>query len=157
MANLLNRRRSAKHWRKWSKIKPKCLENQNYRKTWRAYHCPSQWDPWPEIRWLSEICTDVENEPQLQPLNGEVILPRTANRQEDARADLRAREFWGRRQSAYFDERVFHPNAPTDIATPASRPCTGSKSKQRNGNMVTELGKLRMPLSHLWYFLLLEG
>ena len=30
-----------------------------------------------------------------------------------------------------------------------SRPCTGSKSKQRNGNMVTELGKLRMPLSHL--------
>ena len=55
----------------------------------------------------------MEKEPQLQPLNGEVILPTTANRQEDARADIRARGFWGRRQSAYFDVRVFHPNAPS--------------------------------------------
>ena len=63
--------------------------------------------------WLSEICTDVEKEPQLQPLNGEVILPRTANRQKDARADIKARGFWGRHQSAYFDVRLFHPNAPS--------------------------------------------
>ena len=29
----------------------------------------------------------------------------------DARADIHARGFWGRRQSAFFDVRVFHPNA----------------------------------------------
>ena len=30
---------------------------------------------------------------------------------DDARAGIHARGFWGRRQSAFFDIRVFHPNA----------------------------------------------
>ena len=34
--------------------------------------------------WLNEICLDVEKEPQLQPLNDETILPRTANREDEA-------------------------------------------------------------------------
>ena len=60
--------------------------------------------------WLSEVCHDVEREPPLQPLTGETIIPQTANRQGDARADIRARVFWGRQQHAFFDVRVFHPN-----------------------------------------------
>ena len=39
------------------------------------------------------------------------IGPRSANRQDEARADIHARGFWGQRQSAFFDVRVFHPNA----------------------------------------------
>ena len=39
-------------------------------------------------KWLTEVCTDVENEPQLQPLTGETILPRSANKQEEARVDM---------------------------------------------------------------------
>ena len=50
-------------------------------------------------------------EPPLQPLTGENVVPATANRQDDARADIHAPGFWGRRQSAFFDVRVFHPNA----------------------------------------------
>ena len=61
--------------------------------------------------WLSEVCHDVEREPPLMPLTGETIIPQTANRRDDARADIRARGFWGRQQSAFFDIRVFHPNA----------------------------------------------
>ena len=61
--------------------------------------------------WLSEICHDVEKEPPLLPLTGESIQPRSANTQNDARADIKARGFWGRRQCAFFDVRVFHPNA----------------------------------------------
>ena len=61
--------------------------------------------------WLSETCHDVEKEPPLLPLTGESIQPRSANTQNDARADIRARGFWGRRQCAFFDVRVFHPNA----------------------------------------------
>ena len=63
--------------------------------------------------WLSEVYHDVEKEPPLMPLTGETIVPLTANRRDDARADIRARGFWGRQQSAFFDVRVFHPNAPS--------------------------------------------
>ena len=63
--------------------------------------------------WLSEVCHDVEREPPLLPLTGETIIPQSANRREDARADIRARGFWGWQQGAFFDVRVFHPNAPS--------------------------------------------
>ena len=63
--------------------------------------------------WLHEVCHDVAVEPPLQPLTGEAIVPASANRKDDARADIHARGFWGRRQGAFFDIRVFHPNAPS--------------------------------------------
>ena len=59
---------------------------------------------------LSKVCYDVAIEPPLQPLTGESIEPRSANRQDEARADIHARGFWGQRQSAFYDVRVFHPN-----------------------------------------------
>ena len=34
-----------------------------------------------------------------------------ANKAPDARLDIRARGFWAREQSAFFDVRVCHPNA----------------------------------------------
>ena len=57
------------------------------------------------------MCHDVAVEPPLQPLTGEAIVPTSANRRDDARADIHARGFWGRQQGAFFDIRVFHPNA----------------------------------------------
>ena len=63
--------------------------------------------------WLSEVCHDVEREPPLLPLTGETIILQSANRRDDAKADIRARGFWGQQQSALFDIRVFHPNAPS--------------------------------------------
>ena len=62
---------------------------------------------------MSRVCSDVATEPPLQPLSGEVITPKSANRQDDSREDIHARGFWGRRQSAFLDVRVFHPNAPS--------------------------------------------
>ena len=47
----------------------------------------------------------------LQPLTGESIEPRSANRLDEDRADIHARGLWGQRQSAFFDVRVFHPDA----------------------------------------------
>ena len=63
--------------------------------------------------WLQEVCHDVTVEPPLLPLNGELITPSSANCSNTARADIHARGFWGRRQGALFDVRVFHPNAPS--------------------------------------------
>ena len=43
--------------------------------------------------WLERVCHDVVIEPPLQPLTGENVVPATANRQDDARADIHARGF----------------------------------------------------------------
>ena len=52
-------------------------------------------------------------EPRLQPLSGETLTQRTAISTDDARLDIRAR---GAAQDAYFDVRVFYPNAPSNSA-----------------------------------------
>ena len=75
--------------------------------------------------------------PQLQPLTGETILPRSANKQEEARADIRAKGFWNRQQNAFFDVRVFHPNAHRATETQRSQHSTGNRRMQRRGNMET--------------------
>ena len=67
--------------------------------------------------WLQEVCHDVTIEPPLIPLTGESITPSSANHRDNARAGIHARGFWGRRQSAFFDIRVFPPNAPSYFQT----------------------------------------
>ena len=63
-----------------------------------------------EAEILQAVCTDVEIEPVLQEVTGEV-LPMGTNRAPDARLDIRARGFWAREQSAFSNVRVCHPNA----------------------------------------------
>ena len=63
---------------------------------------------------MSEVCHAVGTEPCLQPVTGELLTHRTANREDGARLDIVAQSFWGRdRQSAFFDVRVFNPYAQT--------------------------------------------
>ena len=61
--------------------------------------------------WLTEVCSAVAVEPQLAPLSGEVFVAASTNTAPDARTDIRARGFWTRAQDAFFDVRVFHPEA----------------------------------------------
>ena len=64
---------------------------------------------------LSEVCPNVEVETPLQPLTGERFPYRTANVDDNARLGVKAQGFWGSdRQCAYFDVRVFNPQAPTN-------------------------------------------
>ena len=68
---------------------------------------------------LTEVCSNVEIEPSLQPLSGERFTYGSANVQDDARLDIKARGFWGERhQCAFFDVRVFNPHAPTNRHMP---------------------------------------
>ena len=60
---------------------------------------------------LTEICHDVSLEPELQPLEGESLRYATSNKQDQAKADIKARGFWSPRQLAFFDVKVFNPNA----------------------------------------------
>ena len=50
--------------------------------------------------WLKEVCHNFAVEPPLSSLDGEAIAPASANRGE-ARADVHATGFWGRRQGAF--------------------------------------------------------
>ena len=64
---------------------------------------------------------DVEVEPELQPLEGEVMEMKMANCQDDTRSDVRVREFWNKQRNAFFEFRVpvreelEHPKPPTTV------------------------------------------
>ncbi len=58
---------------------------------------------------MSEVCHNVGIEPLLQPLSGESLKDRSANREDGARLDVMSQGFWaGDRQCAFFDVRVFN-------------------------------------------------
>ena len=63
-----------------------------------------------EAKLLKEVCSDVEVEPQLQPVPNPETYHRTANTRDDARLDVRARGFWRQGQNAFFDVRVTNPD-----------------------------------------------
>ena len=60
---------------------------------------------------LTEVCKDVDIEPQLLPVTGETFDNRTANTSNEVRVDIKSRGFWVRGQQTFFDVRVFDPNA----------------------------------------------
>ena len=59
---------------------------------------------------ISEVCKDVQAEPQLQLWTGEPFAPSTVTGNE-IRLDVCARGFWQGSQMAFFDVRVFNPSA----------------------------------------------
>ena len=63
---------------------------------------------------LTTVCHNVATEPHLQPLSGEHMRLRSTITTDEARLDIRARGFWSAAQDAYFDVRVFHPNASSN-------------------------------------------
>ena len=63
---------------------------------------------------LTEVCNDVCIEPDLQPIDGEV-LPTSSNTQDGARLDIATNGFWGGQfECTFFDVRVFNPHAPSN-------------------------------------------
>ena len=61
--------------------------------------------------FLKEVCLDVEEEPLLQEITGEVFQAKTAKTEKEARLDVAARGFWMRGQKLFCDIRVFNPLA----------------------------------------------
>ena len=71
---------------------------------------------------LTEVCSDVRIEPDLQPVPSGQLSGATANTQDGARLDLSANAVWGgRSEKTFFDVRVFNPHAPSNksLAPPA--------------------------------------
>ena len=60
---------------------------------------------------MPEVCKDTKTEPILTTLSREELPGGTSNNSNDARIDIRTRDFWKRGQQAFFDLRVFDPSA----------------------------------------------
>ena len=58
-----------------------------------------------------KVCTNVEVEPQLQPVDNERFNLRSAVTSPEARLDFKAEGFWSRGVTAFFDVRVTHVNS----------------------------------------------
>ena len=61
----------------------------------------------------------VETEPRLQPLNGEVFDYKSANKDDEARSDIKCCGFWSNMRPAYFDVKVVSPFCPKQCSSRA--------------------------------------
>ena len=82
---------------------------------------------------LTEVCHDVQVEPELQPLTGESLTNATANSQDGARLDISANGVWGGRfEKTFLDVRVFNPLAPSNRhSTPSTCYMKHEREKKR--------------------------
>ena len=85
-----------------------------------------------EADMLSKIVNDVETEPELQPVTGEIIEGLSGNA---SRPDIRARGVWRASQNAFFDVRVTNTHSPSQIhLTTESVLKKHEQEKKRNYN-----------------------
>ena len=66
---------------------------------------------------MSEVCKDVQREPPLLPLSGEMFNLKSTNTASEARLDISARGTWNTVDKTFFDVRVFHPGAESNKTT----------------------------------------
>ena len=69
---------------------------------------------------IGKVCTNVEVEPQLQPLDNERFNLRSAVASPEASLDLKAAGFWSRGVTAFLDARVTHVNSKCNQAKATS-------------------------------------
>ena len=86
---------------------------------------------------LSQVTKHLKIEPVLQSLTGKTFEQRTANTSDAARLDISARGFWTKYQMAFFDVKIFDPNAKKDSAQSLQR-CYNNNEKEnkRPYNMI---------------------
>ena len=92
---------------------------------------------------LSEVYCDVEVEAALQPLNHEPLWHATAIREDGARLDVVARDFWERnRQHAFFDVSVFNL-LHTPIPVSHCQDATRYMNRRKDEHMMKEFRRWR--------------
>ena len=74
----------------------------------------------------------------LQPLPGKEIQ---GNKSEEARSDISARGFWRRGQRAFFDIRVFDPNAQS-LQSKSLQKCYEMNEQEKRENTICEFWTL---------------
>ena len=61
---------------------------------------------------MGDVCHDVQIEPKLQSLDGEIFASNSTTTDDDARLDIKANGLWGSRfNRTFFDVMIFNPHA----------------------------------------------
>ena len=87
---------------------------------------------------LKDVSHDVQVEPHLETLTGEVLTGGT-NSSDEARLDVSVRGFWQRGQRAFYDVRVFNPFAKSYLnqkLETAFRSNENEKKRQYNQRVI---------------------
>jgi len=75
---------------------------------------------------------DVALEPRLEPLSGEQMRLKSAITEDEAKSDVRVGGFFAKKRNAFFEFRVFNPNARSYLAdSPATLHQTFAKARSR--------------------------
>ena len=80
----------------------------------------------------------MEIEPKLLPVTGEAFDYQTASTSNEAKVDIQARAFWERGQQAFFDVKVFEPNANRCLKT-ALPQCYIQNEKEKKQNYINRV------------------
>jgi hypothetical protein len=72
-----------------------------------------------EADLMREVCQDVRIEPELLPLDTNLIT--NGNRAEKARLDVSGIGVWGSHERTFIDVRIMHPNSPSYINKPIEK------------------------------------
>ena len=87
--------------------------------------------------FVSKVCTNVELEPRLQPLDNKRFNLRSLVTSSDVRLDIKAGGFWSRGITAFFDVRVTHVNSKCNQVS--QRPQSSKSKKYNKYNKCTQL------------------
>ena len=94
---------------------------------------------------IGKVCTNVEVQPQLQPLDNERFNLRSAVTSPEARLDFKAGGFWSRGVTAFFDVRITHV---TSVTREKQHPQSlWSRRRRKSGNTNRGCWTLKWDLS----------
>jgi hypothetical protein len=74
-----------------------------------------------------------------------MILPASANREIDARANIRASGFWSDQRNAIIDVRIFYPHAPSYLAGSLSGLCKSFEAEKRDTAVIVSCRWIKDP------------
>jgi hypothetical protein len=98
---------------------------------------------------LTEVCSDVKVEPDLQPVPDGISLPASAITTDGARLDIAMNGFWGGRfERSLVDVRIFNPHAPS-YKHDTSKGSIQSMRRRRKDHMRVEYKRLNFHHSPL--------
>ena len=100
---------------------------------------------------LTEVCSQVATEPELQPVSSEEFSLSTANTQDGARLDIVMNGFWGEDQSVLLLTYVFSTHLLLLTTPVLYLHVTKSMKTSRKELMVNASEKMNTPLLHLWF------
>ena len=105
---------------------------------------------------MDDVCRDVQIEPKLQSLDGEIFSSNSTTTDDDARLDIKANGLWGSRfHRTFFDVKIFNPHAKSCPKT--MKDAYKCHESIKRNNTKSESAKPNAAVSTHWFLLVRGG